>query len=218
MKTTIMLRKSTYALAVCLLGFTACKESVKPSEVEVRKEISTELEKAGLQKKSHHDDAVIAAMNVIYKTPYASLSESNKSTLEAWNTAIGYNGAQDLYDDMFASFNVSEQVGSLINEYSEVEHASGYDRDVYNQSVSLLFQRENDTDAYQKTVNTFKEIATVAHKDLMTKGVEVDTKTWNKGMAKNFSEYWYVHSSRILDANTSIANTTLNDFLNREPS
>lgn len=219
MKTTIMLKNiSAFAFFACLLFFSSCKKEAKPTEVETRKEISKELENAGLQKKSHHDDEVIAAMNVIYKTPYASLKEDNKSTLMAWNEAIGYNGAEDLYNDIFASFNISEQVGSLIKEYSEVEHTSVYDRDVYNQAVSLLFQKENDNDAYDKTINTFTEIAKVAQKDLMAKGVKVDPTTWNKGMSKHFAEYWYVHSARILDANSKITGTTLNEFLNRNPS
>lgn len=213
-----MLRKSTYVFLLGVLFITACKEDVKPSEVETRKEISDELENAGLQKKSSNDDEVIAAMNVIYKTPYASLKDDNKSTLEKWNKAIGYNGAQDLYDDMFSSFNISEQVGSLVEEYSEVENASVYERDVYNQAVSLLFQRENDKDAYLKTINTFTEILSVSQRDLMQNEVEVDAKTWNKGMSKNFAEYWFVHSTRILDANALIGNTTLNEFLNREAS
>lgn len=213
-----MLRKSAYALVVCLLTFASCKEEVKVSEVETRKEISTELEKAGLQKKSHHDDEVIAAMNVIYKTPYGSLKADNIATLEAWNKAIGYNGAEDLYNDMFASFNISEQVGSLIKEYSDKEHTTAYSRDVYNQAVSLLFLKENDNANYLKTINTFTEIANVAQKDLQKKNVEIDSKTWNKGMTKNFAEYWYVHSTRILDANGIIGNTTLDEFLKRVPS
>jgi len=219
MKTTIMLRTiSACAFFACLLFSTSCKDNVKPNEVETRKEISKELENAGLQKKSHHDDEVIAAMNVIYKTPFASLNDDNKATLSQWNDAIGYNGAEDLYNDIFASFNISEQVGSLIKEYSEVEHPSVYERDVYNQAVSLLFQKENDNDAYLKTINTFTEIAKVSQNDLTVKGSKVDHTTWNKGMSKNFAEYWYVHSARILDANSKIAGTTLNDFLNRKPS
>jgi len=219
MKTTIMLRTiGACAFFACLLFFTSCKDEVKPDEVETRKEISKELENAGLQKKSHNDDAVIAAMNVIYKTPFSSLKEDNKATLKQWNEAIGYNGAEDLYNDIFESFNISEQVGSLIKEYSEVEHPSVYERDVYNQAVSLLFQKENDNDAYQRTVNTFKEIASVSKRDLSAKGSKVDHTTWNKGMSKNFAEYWYVHSARILDANSKIAGTTLNEFLNRNPS
>ncbi len=219
MKTTIMLRIiSACAFFACLLFFTSCKEEVKPNEVETRREISKELENAGLQKKSHNDDEVIAEMNVIYKTPFASLKEDNKASLKQWNDAIGYNGAEDLYNDIFASFNISEQVGSLIKEYSDVEHTSVYDRDVYNQAVSLLFQKENDNDAYMRTINTFTEIAKVAQEDLAKEGVKVDPTNWNKGMSKNFAEYWYVHSVRILDANSKIAGTTLNDFLNRKPS
>ena len=218
MKTTIMLKKCTYVLVASLLTFTSCKEEVKPSEVEARKEIVSELEKAGLQKKSSNDDEIIAAMNVIYKTPYASLNDENKGVLQAWNDAIGYNGAQDLYDDMFASFNMSEQVASLISEYSEKEYTSVHERDVYNQAVSLLFQKENDEKAYDLTVNTFTEIYTVASKTLSDKGVSIDSKSWNKGMTKNFAEYWYVHSSRILEANARAKTTTLNEFLKREES
>ena len=219
MKTTIMLRTiSACAFFACLLLFTSCKGDEKPNEVETRKEISKELENAGLQKKSGNDDEVIAAMNVIYKTPFASLKDDNKATLEQWNTAIGYNGAEDLYNDLFASFNVSEQVGSLIEEYSEVEHGSVHERDIYNQAVSLLFQKENDNDSYLKTINTITEIVKVSQGDLSKKGVKVDPKSWNKGMSRNFSEYWYVHGSRILEANSKIGTTTLNEFLNRKPS
>ena len=217
MKTTIMLKKSTYVLVACLLAFTSCKE-VKPSEVEARKEIVSELENAGLQKKSSNDDEIIAAMNVIYKTPYASLNDENKGILKVWNEAIGYNGAQDLYDDMFASFNMSEQVASLISEYSEKEYTSVHERDVYNQAVSLLFQKENNEEAYNKIVNTFSEIYSVAGKSLSDKGAKVDAQSWNKGMTKNFTEYWYVHSSRILEADARAKSTTLNEFLKREES
>ena len=218
MKTLIMLRKSTFALAVCLLAFSACKDDVKPSEVEKRKEISSELEKAGLQKQSHHDDDVIAALNVIYKTPFASLSDENKSTLDQWNTAIGYNGAQDLYDDMFASFSMSEQVASLIKEYSDKEYTSIHERDVYNQTVSLLFLKKNDMDTYEKNINTFTEIYSVIGEDLTKKGVKVDAKTWNESMSKNFEEYWYVQASRILEADQATKNNRLKEFLNREAS
>ncbi len=213
-----MLKKSAYALVACLLTFASCKEEVKVSEVETRKEISSELENAGLQKQSHHDDEVIAAMNVIYKTPYGSLKADNVALLKEWNEAIGYNGAEELYNDMFASFNMSEQVASLIEEYSDKEYTSAHDRDVYNQAVSLLFQKENDPKAYDVTVNTFKEILSVTGKTLASKGVKVDPKTWNKGMTKNFAEYWYVHSSRILEANALTTNTTLKDFIGREAS
>lgn len=214
-----MLRKCTYALVMCLIAFSSCKEEVKPNEVEQRKEISDELEKAGLHKKSHHDDEVIAAMNVIYKTPYASLKDNNKATLKAWNKAIDYNGPEDLYNDLFESFNMTEQVASLIKEYSDKEFTSIHERDVFNQSVALLFLKENDDKKLDLNLNTFKEIYTLASKELSDKGGTVDPKTWNKGMTKNFTEYWYVHLSRILEAQKVLdTNITLSDFLNREAS
>jgi len=38
-------------------------------------------------------------------------------------------------------------------------------------------------------------------------------------MTKNFTEYWYVHLSRILEAQKVLdTNITLSDFLNREAS
>jgi len=195
-----MLKKSSYVLAICLFTLSSCKDEVKQTEVEQRKEISTELENAGLQKKSHHDDAVIAAMNVIYKTPYTSLKDDNKEVLERWNKAIDYNGPQDLYDDLFSSFNMSEQVASLIGEYSSKEFTSVHERDVFNQSVSLLFLKENNEKALQTSLNTFKEVYNLASKDMQAAGSDVNVNTWNKGMTKNFSEYWYVHLSRILEA------------------
>lgn len=213
-----MLRINLFLLIVVGLLFTACKEEKKVSEVETRKEISEKLEDAGLHKKSSNSDEVIAAMNVIYKTRFESLTEENQAKLKTWSDAIDYDSPKKLYDDMFASFNQTEQVASLIEEYSEAEFSSYHDRDIYNQTVSLLFLKENDSDKYDSQVNLFQKVVKYIGDDMRTKGNSVEIESWNKGMSKNFDEYWYVHGSRILNAANDAMGTSLDEFLNRKAS
>lgn len=201
-----------------LFMFSACKEEKKVTENEVRGEISEKLEEAGLYKKSSNSDEQIAALNVVYKSSYESLGPINHEILQSWTDHIKYEDPEKLYDDMFASFNLSEQVGSLVKEYSNADFSSYYDRDVYNQTIALLFSKENKPDEYKHTVDLFTKVADVAGKTLQNNNVSIDVTDWNKGMTKNFAEYWYVHASRILAAANAAGNTTLNEFLQREAS
>lgn len=210
-----MLKIKLLALATLTLVVFSCKSDQPKTEAEVRGEISKELEDAGLHKRSHHSDEVIAALNVVYKTPFISLQPKNKDFLNQWSKALDYDGAEKLYNDMFSSFNVSEQVGSLIKEYAGTEHASYYDRDVFNQTVAMLVAQKNDKNAFEAKAKLFEGVYNVTSDYLKQNNISVNPKTWNKGMSKSFPEYWYVHSSRILDAISQAKNTNLTDFLNR---
>ena len=212
--------KNYYTIILCgmLLCIGACKEPIKKSEVEVRKEISEKLEDAGLYKESSNSDEIIAAMNVVFKSSYESLGDDNHKLLKSWSKSMNYDGAEELYDDMFASFNMSEQVASLIEEYTENKFASSYERDVFNQSVAMLFSKENDPEAFKSTQSLFNNVYRVTSKSLQANNVKVDPTIWNKGMKKNFTQYWYVHANTILKAIGQTEGTTLNEFLKRKPS
>lgn len=210
-----MLKSKILFVALVALLMASCKGDEPRSEAEIRGEVSKELENAGLHKQSHHSDEQIAALNVIYKTPYISLQPKNKDFLNQWSKAMDYGNPEKLYNDMFESFNISEQVGSLVKEYSGKKHASYYDRDVYNQSVAMLVARKNDPESFEATNKLFQNVYKVTGDYLSKNNIAVDAKTWNKGMSKEFTEYWYVHSSRILDAIAATQNTTLQDFLSR---